>query len=53
MTGRWANAQLKQGWGTMQKVLSSRDRLEKIVADMLLDMETRDARGELGTADVQ
>jgi type I restriction enzyme R subunit len=26
----------------MQKVLSARDRLEKIVADILLDMETRD-----------
>ncbi len=37
-----AKAQLKQRWGTMQKVLSSRDRLEKIVADILLDMETRD-----------
>ena len=37
-----AKAQLKQRWGTMQKVLSSQDRLEKIVADMLLDMETRD-----------
>ncbi|MGB7988378.1 MAG: HsdR family type I site-specific deoxyribonuclease [Candidatus Methylophosphatis roskildensis] len=37
-----AKAQLKQRWGTMQKVLSARDRLEKIVADVLLDMETRD-----------
>ena len=37
-----AKAQLKQRWGTMRKVLSSRDRLEKIVADILLDMETRD-----------
>ncbi|MCZ6759118.1 MAG: type I restriction endonuclease subunit R [Gemmatimonadetes bacterium] len=37
-----AKAQLKQRWGTMQKVLSSQDRLEKIVADILLDMETRD-----------
>ena len=37
-----ARAQLKQRWGTMQKVLSARDRLEKIVADMLMDMETRD-----------
>ena len=37
-----AKAQLKQRWGTMQKVMSSRDRLEKIVADILLDMETRD-----------
>jgi type I restriction enzyme R subunit len=37
-----AKAQLKQRWGTMQKVLSARDRLEKIVADILLDIETRD-----------
>jgi len=37
-----AKAQLRQRWGTLQKVLSSQDRLEKIVADMLLDMETRD-----------
>ncbi|HQU17208.1 MAG: restriction endonuclease subunit R [Chromatiales bacterium 21-64-14] len=37
-----AKAQLKQRWGTMQKVLSARDRLEKIAADILLDMETRD-----------
>jgi type I restriction enzyme R subunit len=37
-----AKAQLKQRWGTMKKVLSARDRLEKIVADILIDMETRD-----------
>ncbi len=37
-----AKAQLKQRWGTMQRVLSVRDRLEKIVADILFDMETRD-----------
>ena len=37
-----AKAQLKQRWGTMQQVLSSKDRLEKIVADILLDMEMRD-----------
>jgi type I restriction enzyme, R subunit len=37
-----AKAQLKQRWGTMQKVLSSQSRLEKIVADILMDMEIRD-----------
>ena len=37
-----AKAQLKQRWGTMRKVLSAQDRLEKIVADILIDMETRD-----------
>ena len=36
-----ARAQLKQRWGTMRNVLSAQDRLEKIVADILLDMETR------------
>lgn len=35
-------AQIKQRWGTLQKVLSSRDRLNKIVSDILMDMETRD-----------
>ncbi|WP_137895147.1 HsdR family type I site-specific deoxyribonuclease [Ramlibacter sp. 2FC] len=29
-----AKAQLKQKWGTMQRVLSSQDRLKKIVADI-------------------
>ena len=38
----FARAQLKQRWGTLQKVLSSKDRLEKIVSDILWDMETRD-----------
>jgi type I restriction enzyme R subunit len=37
-----ARAQLKQRWGTMQKVLSAQDRLEKIVSDILVDMEVRD-----------
>ena len=36
-----AKAQLKQKWGTMQRVLSSRSRLEKIVADLLLDMSAK------------
>jgi len=36
-----ARAQLKQKWGTMQTVLSSQDRLEKIVADILMDMATK------------
>ena len=44
-----ARAELKKKWGTMQQVLSSRSRLEQIVADILLDMETRprlmDGRG--------
>jgi len=38
----YAKMQLKQRWGTMQTVLSSQSRLEKIVADIMLDMETKD-----------
>jgi type I restriction enzyme R subunit len=37
-----AKGTLKAHWGRMQKVLSSRSRLEKIIADILLDMETKD-----------
>lgn len=37
-----ALTQLKKKWGSMQKVLSSKSRLEKIVADILMDMETKD-----------
>ncbi len=44
-----ARAQLKLKWGTMQKVLSSQDRLKQIANDILIDMETRprlmDGRG--------
>jgi type I restriction enzyme, R subunit len=36
-----ALAQLKQKWGTMQKVLSSQSRLEMIVADIIFDMGTQ------------
>ena len=37
-----AKAQVKQRWGTMQKLMSSQDRLEKIVEDILFDFATRD-----------
>ncbi len=44
-----ARTQLKQKWGTMQKVLSSQSRLRKIVSDILLDFELKqrlaDGRG--------
>lgn len=44
-----AKVLVKQKWGTMQKVLSSRSRLEQIVNDILMDMETKprlmDGRG--------
>jgi len=36
-----AKMQLKKKWGTLQKVLSSRSRLEKIVNDILMDMEVK------------
>lgn len=36
-----SKADLKRRWGTMQKVLSSKPRLEKIVADILFDLETK------------
>ncbi|MCB1718517.1 MAG: HsdR family type I site-specific deoxyribonuclease, partial [Candidatus Competibacteraceae bacterium] len=46
---RLAKTQLKQKWGTLQKVLSSKSRLEKIVMDIWLDMKKRprlmDGRG--------
>jgi len=41
--------QIKQKWGSMQKLLSSRSRLEQIVSDILMDMDTKprlmDGRG--------
>ncbi len=37
-----ARAQLKLRWGTLRKVLSSQDRLEKIASDILFDFATRD-----------
>jgi type I restriction enzyme R subunit len=36
-----AKSQLKKRWGTMQNILSSQSRLERIVDDILLDMETK------------
>lgn len=38
----YATYKLKQKWGTMQKVLSSQSRLEKIAIDIIYDMETKD-----------
>ena len=44
-----AKTQIKQRWGTMQNVLSGRSRLQKIVNDIVFDMETKprlmDGRG--------
>lgn len=35
-------ARLKQSWGSMQKLLSAKDRLEQIKDDIIFDMGTRD-----------
>jgi type I restriction enzyme, R subunit len=37
-----AKAELKKRWGTLQKVLSCSDRLERIVSDILMDMAMKD-----------
>ena len=37
-----AKAELKQRWGTMKKIFSSKERLDRIVADIVLDMETKE-----------
>jgi type I restriction enzyme R subunit len=36
-----AKAQLKKRWGTLKKLYSSQSRMEKIVADIILDFETK------------
>ena len=36
-----AKVELKRRWGTMQKVLGSKSRLEEIVADIIFDFETK------------
>jgi len=36
-----AKASLKQRWGTLQRVLSSKDRLEQIASDIIMDMELK------------
>lgn len=38
----FAKAELKQRWGTIKKVFSSKSRLEKIVLDVMLDMERKE-----------
>ncbi len=38
----FAKAELKQKWGTLKKVFSSKSRLEKIVIDIMLDMERKE-----------
>lgn len=38
----FAKAELKQRWGTIKKVFSSKSRLEKIVMDIMLDMAKKE-----------
>ena len=37
----YQQAELKRKWGTMQNVLSSRSRMDKIVADIIFDFSTK------------
>lgn len=37
----WQKAALREQWGTMQKVLSSRSRMERVVADIIFDFEVK------------
>lgn len=37
----WQKDELKKKWGTMQKVLSSKDRMQKVVADIAFDFSTK------------
>ena len=37
-----ARAQLKKRWGTLRSIFSAQDRLQRIVTDIIFDMETRD-----------
>ncbi len=37
----WQKAELRQQWGTMQRVLSSESRLRKVIQDIILDFKKR------------
>jgi type I restriction enzyme, R subunit len=37
----WQRDELKKKWGTMQKVLSSRSRMDRVVADILFDFSVK------------
>ncbi|WP_455423689.1 type I restriction endonuclease subunit R [Chloracidobacterium validum] len=37
----WQKAELRAKWGTMQQVLSSRSRMEKVVADIVFDFSVK------------
>lgn len=42
----WQRNELKAHWGTMQKVLSSKARMGRIVADIMLDFATKPRLGD-------
>ncbi|HJU16208.1 MAG TPA: HsdR family type I site-specific deoxyribonuclease [Stellaceae bacterium] len=47
----WQKDELKQQWGTMQKVLSSRSRMERVVSDIVFDFSVQPRlSGERGNA---
>lgn len=47
----WQKDELKRHWGTMQKVLGSRSRMDKVVADILFDFSVKPRlSGERGNA---
>src|SRR5260370_18050708 len=47
----WQKDELKKRWGTMQRVLSSRSRMERVVADIVFDFVVKPPlNGERGTA---
>ena len=37
----WQKAELRQQWGTMQKVLSSKARMDRVVADIVFDFSVK------------
>jgi len=37
----WQKDELKRQWGTMQQVLSSRSRMERVIADIVFDFNTK------------
>ena len=47
----WQKDELKKTWGTMQRVLSSRSRMERVVSDIVFDFSVKPRlSGQLGNA---
>jgi type I restriction enzyme R subunit len=47
----WQKAELKSKWGTMQQVLSSRSRMDRVVSDIIFDFSVKPRlSGERGNA---